>query len=357
MEKILIPFFISFLIALFSTPLTIKFARKYGLVDDPSKRPHPAHIQNRIVPRAGGLSLYLAIIIPLLVFIPLSKSVAGIILGLSLLLLIGLLDDYLKNLSPFPRLGIQFLAALIVVASGVGITFTTNPFGGILRLDEIIWTINFLGTHTIIVIADLFALIWITGMMNMINWANGVDGQTPSIVIVAAVVIGILSFRLFQAGDPNQLTIALIAFITAGACLGFQIFHWYPAKIFLGFAGTTILGFLIATLSIMSGAKLATALLVLLIPAIDFGYTVIRRIVSKKSPFFGDQQHLHHLLLKRGWSHSQIALFYFVTSAVLGFAAINLESAGKLFTVVGAGTIVLGVILWLHLFYKKPEIS
>lgn len=355
MEKIFLPFVTSFLVSLIATPLTIRLARRYGLLDDPTKRPHPAHIQNRVVPRAGGLALFLSIVTPILLFVPLTKSIMGIILGMIVLLTVGLLDDYLKNLSPFPRLGIQFLTALIAVGSGVGISFTTNPFGGILRLDELIWTFNFFGSHSIIIIADLFALLWITWMMNMVNWANGVDGQTPSIIIVAAIVIGILSLRLYLAGDHNQLVIALVAFITAGACLGFQIFHWHPAKIFLGFAGTTILGFLIAALSILSGAKLATAILVLLVPAIDFLYTFFRRVLSGKSPFFGDQKHLHHLLLKRGWSHQQVALFYFSTSSLLGLAAISLNSQGKLFTALSVGTIVLGVILWLHLFYKQPE--
>jgi UDP-GlcNAc:undecaprenyl-phosphate/decaprenyl-phosphate GlcNAc-1-phosphate transferase len=118
----------------------------------------------------------------------------------------------------------------------------------------------------------------------------------------------------------------------------------------LGFSGTTILGFLIAVLAILSGAKLAIALLILLVPAVDSIYTGLRRILSGKSPFYGDQKHLHHLLLQRGWSHPQIALFYILISAILGAAALNLDSREKLFAVILVSSAILGLILWLNFF-------
>src|SRR5205085_2885153 len=121
-------------------------------------------------------------------------------------------------------------------------------------------------------------------MMNMINWSKGVDGQMEGVVLVAAFTIGALSLKLFNGGDPNQLTIATLSFITAGAALGLMIFNWHPAKIIPGQGASTILGLMIATLSILSGAKLATALLALLIPTTDFFYTFFRRILSGKSP-------------------------------------------------------------------------
>ncbi len=345
-----IPFIFSLIVTLLSVPLTILIAKKYHLIDDPNSRPHPAHVQQRVVPRAGGLAIFIAIIFSILLFIPLDKHIIGIIIVLILLLIIGLLDDKLKNFSPKIRLLFQILAAAIVVASGVGISFVTHPLGGILRLDTIVFPLNFLGPHRIVLFADILAFFWIVWMMNMVNWSKGVDGQMPGIVTVAALTMAFLSFKLYAKGDPNQLPIATLSLIVAGTSFGFLFFNWYPAKIFPGFSGSTILGFMIAVLSILSGAKLATALLVLLVPSVDFLYTFFRRILSKKSPFLGDQKHLHHLLLQRGWSHQRISLFYITSCAILGLLSTELSSEGKLFVLLGIGAASAGIILWLHLF-------
>lgn len=353
MELLIPPFIFASLITIIAIFPTIKLAKKYGLVDDPNKRPHPAHIQMRIVPRAGGLPIFIGLLFSILFFIPLDKHIWGIIIGSLVLLIIGLIDDYKTNLSPFPRLGTQFFAAIIVVLSGVGISFVTNPLGGTLPLDSIIYPINFLGNHSIVLFADIFALFWIVWMMNMVNWSEGVDGQLTGMTTIVGIIIGILSYKFFALGDVNQLSIAQLSFITAGVSFGFLIFNWHPAKIFASDSGANILGFMIAVLSILSGAKLATALIVLLLPATDFFYTFFRRILTGKSPFHGDKKHLHHLLLARGWSHQQISLFYILSCAILGAVASVLSSQGKLFVVIAAGVIILGTILWLHLLYQE----
>ncbi len=329
------PAIVSFLITAFSIPLTIKLAKKYKLLDNPKLRPHPAHTQQRIVPRAGGLSNFLGIVFAILMFIPLEKYTVGIITGLSILLVVGLLDDKYKNLSPYFRLAVQFAVAIIIVLSGIGINFITNPLGGIIYLDPFI--------------SDILAVIWIVWVMNMLNWSKGVDGQMPGIVTVAAFILGLLSLKI-NLLDPQQINVAKIAFITAASSFGLLIFNWYPAKIFPGFSGSTILGFMIAVLSILSGAKLATAGLVLLIPATDFAYTFIRRILQGKSPVWGDRGHLHHKLLEAGFSHRQISLFYILGSVILGAAALSLSSSGKLFAAILIATIILGAILWLNFF-------
>ncbi len=323
--NILIPAFVSFLITLAFIPETIKFARKYKLLD-----------KERHVPRAGGLAIFLGIIISMLIFIPLEKQALGIILGLIILLVVGLLDDKFKNLSPYFRLLTQFAAGIVIVLSGIGINFVTNPLGGIIYLDPIV--------------ANILAIFWIVWVMNMINWSKGVDGQMPGIVTVAAFILGLLSLKINLFGDPTQINVAKLAFITSASSLGLLIFNWYPARIFPGFSGSTILGFMIAVLSILSGAKLATAGLVLLIPATDFAYTFIRRVLQGKSPVWGDRGHLHHKLLEAGLSHSQISLFYILGSVILGAASLSLSSQGKLFAAILVATILLGGILWLNFF-------
>lgn len=172
----------------------------------------------------------------------------------------------------------------------------------------------------------------------------------PGVVSVAAIILGLLSLKLAFLSDSTQLDVAKLAFITAGSSLGFLIFNWHPAKIFPGFSGSTILGFMVATLAILSGAKLATAGLVLLIPATDFIYTFLRRILQGKSPVWADRGHLHHKLLMAGFTHRQVSLFYILGSVILGATALGLSSQGKLFAAISVATVILGGILWLSFF-------
>lgn len=353
MIQVVLGFLSGFLITILSTPFAIAFAKKFKLVDDPSRRPHPAHTQNRVVPRAGGLPIFIAITFSILVLAGVNTINIQIILALTLLLVIGLLDDVLTEFKPIIRLVLQITAAVIAVLSGIGIDFITNPLGGILYLNQ--YRTSIIPGFEVNLIADLFAIVWIVWMMNMVNWSKGVDGQMPSVTSAAFTVIGILSFNFYSLGDPNQLTVAIISFICAGASLGFLIFNWYPARIFPGFSGSTILGFMIAVLSILSGAKVATALLVLLVPSVDFFYTFFRRMLERKSPLKGDSKHLHHLLLERGFSHSQISLLYGASCVILGTFSTTLNSQGKFFTIIVAGVIVFGAILSLHLVREKDN--
>lgn len=352
---------IAFLITLISIPFNIRLAKKFGLVDDPNNRPHPAHIHTKIIPRAGGLAIYLAIVLSSLLFLNIEKYLVGIFLGITVLLIIGLIDDRVKRFNPYLRLGLLILAASCAVLSGIGISFITNPLphlpflpqlfsGEIIKLDTVVIPFNFIGEHKLILIADLFALIWIMALTQIINWSKGVDGQMPGITAVASITIGVLSWQLYTQGDPNQLNLAKLALITVGTSIGFLIFNWHPAKIFPGFSGSTILAYILAVLSILSGAKVATALLVLAIPTADFIYTFFRRILKGKSPVWGDRGHLHHLLLDRGWSQRAISLFYITGSAILGLVSLLIQDESKSFVVAAAFALSFLFILWANSF-------
>lgn len=352
---------LSFAITVISTPITIYLAKKYGFVDDPSKRPHPAHIQERIIPRAGGIPIYIGIVISSLLLLPLEKHLFGIFIGISILLILGLLDDRLREFSPYTRLLLISLSAAAAVASGIGITFITNPLHPIsslppqlteqiLRLDQIVIPFTFIGYHKILLLADIFAFFLIITITQIINWSKGVDGQMPGITTITAFTIGLLSLKFFYQGDPNQLNLAILSFIVGGTSLGFLIFNWYPSKILPGFSASTILAYVLACLSILSGAKVATLLLVLAIPTIDFLYTFFRRIFQGRSPVWGDRGHLHHRLLDLGWSHRQISLFYMGVSAILGSAGLFIETSSKIFIVLLVSVVFFGFALWLNSF-------
>ncbi|KKR86109.1 MAG: Glycosyl transferase, family 4, conserved region [Candidatus Curtissbacteria bacterium GW2011_GWA1_41_11] len=356
----LMPFVIALTSCLILTPITANLARKFHLVDDPKKREHPATIHKRITPRAGGVPIFLAFMLATILVIPFSKQLAGILIGGAILILIGVLDDKYDLPSSQKLLG-QILAALIVVGSGIGIAFITNPlyflggaFEQVIRLDSTRYIFDFFGTHSLVVWADLFALFWIVWVINMVNFSAGVDGQMPGVALVALLVIFITSLRFFPA-DQNQLIVSQIALIGVGVTLGFLFFNFYPAKIFPGDSGSYFLGFLIAVSAILSGAKVGTAILVMAVPLIDGVFTVIRRLTSGTSPFLGDRKHLHHRLLELGWGQRRVALFYWLLCAILGAIALVLPTVEKLFAGVLVAIIIVGGLLWLNMSLPQRD--
>ncbi len=351
-----IPFLSAFIVTLGITPLIIKLAKKYNLVDNPKTRYHPAHTHKGIIPRAGGLALFIGVSASMLFFVPMTKVAVGILLGSALLVGVGLLDDK-KDVNPYVRLTINIIAAIIVVFAGVGIPYVTNPLtGGVFHLDTLRLTFSFIGSHSIVVWADIFAFLWILWTMNIIGWSAGVDGQMPGFVAISAFVLGLLSLR-FIALDPSQTNVTILAFIIAGAFAGFVPWNFFPQKIMPGYGGKTLAGFLLAILGILSYGKVGTALLVLGIPMMDAFYTLLRRLGHSKSLVLADRGHLHHRLLDIGWGKRKIALFYWGVSAILGAIALTVTSAQKLFAFLFVAVSVGGFLLWIAFFsqFSRPQ--
>lgn len=342
------PLLLAALCAFVASPLIIVFYRRFGWLDDPKKNSHVKVTHTTPVPRGGGVVIFLAVLLASLVYLGIDKHSIGILLGMLVLVVVGVLDD-LFDINPYVRLLVGIFAGLMVVASGIGVAFVTNPMGGVINLANPQIAFDFFGkTRTIWVIADLVAIGWIVWSMNMVNWAKGLDGQLPGIVVIAAGVIGILSLRFTE--DVTQWSVVVLAAITAGAYLGFLPWNFYPQKIMPGYGGGSIAGYLLAVLSILSGAKLATMVIVLGVPMMDAIYTILRRIWSGKSPVWGDRGHLHHLLLDLGWGKRRVAIFYWLVSALLGFVVLRLNSEQKLFTIVLLVVGVGGLLLWLKYF-------
>jgi UDP-GlcNAc:undecaprenyl-phosphate GlcNAc-1-phosphate transferase len=172
-------------------------------------------------------------------------------------------------------------------------------------------------------------------------------------VAISAIVIGILSLRVSSIGGGGFVD-AKLSFIIAGSAIGFLLYNFHPAKIFPGY-GATSLYLLLAAASILSSAKLATAILVMGVPIVDALFTIVRRLISRHSPFLSDKKHLHHILLKLGYSQPQIALFYWVISAILGAISLTLESRTKLFAIIMLLAIVGGALLFLHIVTRNAN--
>ncbi len=350
---VLVPFLLAFIITACLTPLAIKYMKKFGMIDHPKVHKHPAIVHTKPTPRGGGIPLFCGALITGLLVLPITKITVSIFFAALLALVIGIIDDKLnaksKDVSPYLRFLVNILTAIIVVGSGVSIKFITNPFGGIFQLDVI--NIPLLILPFSILLSDLVSIIWLIWIMNMLNWSKGIDGQMPGIVAISAIVIGILSLRFIPSGDLALLDVKL-SFIIAGCAVGFLIFNFYPAKIFPGY-GATALYLLLGVVSILSGAKLATAILVMGVPTVDALFTIGRRIYQRQHPFKGDNKHLHHILLRLGYSQRQIALFYWVISAILGIISLTLQSPSKVFAIIMLLVITIGALFFLHVIAKN----
>ena len=326
---------------------TIILAKKFNIVTDIKKRQHPAHTHFGIIPRAGGIPIYLSILLSSLIYLQLNKLLVGILIASFFIVFVGFVDD-IFDLSPYLRFILNLLISTFVVLFGLGTPYISNPFDGVIRLDQTIITLNILGARKILIFADLLSILWLTAVTNIVNWSKGVDGQMPGFVAITAFFLGLLSKR-FTAHDISIETTMIFSFIVAGSYLGFLPWNFYPQKIMPGYGGGALAGFLLGVLSILSFGKLGTFILIISLPLIDGLYTIIRRLAHKKSPFRADWGHFHHRLLEIGWGKRRIAVFYWMVSFFLGFASLFLKKEEKLLAFL---TIGLFLIFFIYLIEK-----
>lgn len=345
-----ITFIIATAISYLMTPFTIRLATKYKLLTDANSGSHPAHTHTGIIPRGGGIPIYISLLITSLIFLPLQKIIVGILISNAFLLILGLLDDR-YDLSPYLRFIINITISSMVVLFGLGIPFISNPFGGIIRLD--FWKVSFdiFGVRSILVFADILAVVWLTWTMNMVNWSKGVDGQLPGFVSITAFFLGLLSQR-FIGHDIRAESVMHLSFIVSGAYAGFLPFNFYPQRIMPGYGGGAMAGFLLGILAILSFGKVGTSILILAIPMIDAVYTILRRLSKRSSPFRADWGHFHHRLLEIGWGKRRIAVFYWTISFILGLSSLFLSGIEKFFAFITTGISLFAFIIIINRMKK-----
>ncbi len=341
-------FGLSFLVASLIAPGIIWLYRKNGWVDDPLQSQHVKKTHKVAVPRGGGLVIMAGVLAAAIVFLPFDSYLVAILAGAILLMIVGMLDD-IWDLHPFIRISTGLLASLLVVGVGIGIAYVSNPFGpGVIHLDQWRLPVFFNGEiHQIWVWSCLFAVFFINWNMNIVNWAKGVDGQLPGFVSIAAIMIGLLSTQFHDI--PTQFTTATLSFAVAGAFAGLLLWNWYPQKIMPGYGAGSLAGYFLSVLAILSGAKVATTLMVLALPTADGVFTISRRILAGKSPFWGDRGHLHHRLMDVfGWGRRRIAVFYWSTSLIMGGLSLWLDTTGKIIAL----SVAVGSVFWLLVWAK-----
>ena len=342
-------FLISGLLSFIITKLVIILAKRWNIIDQPQGG---RKIHSRATPLLGGLAIYLALAITafvlwqnnLLFDFRVDQQVVFWFFVAGLLLVInGILDDKYRLPAKFSIWG-PILAAVIVILAGLKISYITHPDGGVLYLD------NFVNNGWLWV-SGLLTFAWLMAMTYTTKLLDGIDGLASSIGLIAALII----FAVSLSWDVSGSTTSLLVLGFAGALLGFLIWNWHPAKIFLGEGGSTLIGFTLGVLAIISGSKIATALLVMGLPILDIIWVILRRMRQKKAIWRGDSGHLHFRLLRAGFSQQQIVFFLGFISLLFGLVSIMFTTRAK----IGALAILLAIMFlltyWLNFKTKQNE--
>lgn len=304
----------SLLVACIATPFVKKLAVKIGAVDAPDQR----KVHTRIMPRMGGLAIYLGYLAAFFLFVPLTKEMIGIFIGGTIIMLVGMLDDKWQ-ISPKTKLLGQLLGtAVVVIPFGLKVGVVNLPFEG---------SIDF-SSGWMVFLAIPITMIWIIGVTNAVNLIDGLDGLSAGVSAIAIATMAVMAL-IKEVPDP---VVASYCFVLLGAVIGFLFFNFHPARIFMGDTGSLFLGFNLAALSIM-GFKEALfvsfiiPIVVLGVPLWDTFFAIVRRIVNKKPISSPDKGHLHHCLLKMGLSHRTTVLVIYGISILFGTTAIVLTKA------------------------------
>jgi len=319
--------------------------RRLNVLDRPSITGRKKH--QHVVPLGGGIAIFCSffLVVGTLFFEGVfssnefGRNILGLFFGGLVLMIGGFVDDRF-NLKARYQFCYAFLAVFTVIAFGIGPHIISNPFGGIWRLDHI--AIPFFGIGRIVVLADLMVFLWLIGMMYTTKFLDGLDGLATGIVAIGAFVLCALNLQE-RWYNPE---IATVSFIFAGALCGFILFNFHPAKIFLGDGGSIFVGFILGSLAVLSGGKIATTFLVLGVPALDVARVILRRLQRRQSVFLGDREHLHYLLIDSGFGHKQTVYLLYGISLLFGMSALFLQSSQQIFAFILLFIIMLFVGVW-----------
>jgi UDP-GlcNAc:undecaprenyl-phosphate GlcNAc-1-phosphate transferase len=351
-------------------PPLIRLSEREGWVAVPG----PRHIHRTPTPTVGGLAMIGGFAAALLLSFALERldpalrrspfeylRIGLLLAGASIVAVVSLVDD-LRDLPALPRLAVHFAAALVAVgpylwdhrlypdvlgvpteARGIILTAFNFPFIQQVHLHEISpW------------LAVGATVIWIAGMQNMVNWADGLDGLAAGVTLIAATILAIHTLSL----EPPQLTVAFLPLALAGACAGFLRFNFFPARTFMGDVGAMTIGYILGVSAIIGGAKLATALLVLGVPLIDMAWLIISRTLQGRGAAHAGRDHLHHRLLDMGLSQRQVVGVYYGLSALFGAVALlDVPPVAKFIALVALGALVIGFLVYASVARRPAMVA
>lgn len=335
----MIYFFIAFLVSALLTFLIQKVAYRLRIVDNPDT---DRHLHAKPTPLLGGVAIFLSFwltVFTVVVYFPvygIEKIVNPLVVACIsslIIMLVGIADDLYPFAAKY-RLVLVALAVLVCVVYFPWLTKITNPWGGYFFLSNIF--------------SNILVFCWFLGMTYTTKILDGLDGLATGIVSIGAFIIVLLT-AVTKFYQPN---VSLVALIFLAACLGFLLFNFYPAKIFLGESGSMFIGFMLAVLAVIGGGKLATALLVMAIPMLDLARVVYVRLRRGRSMFVGDREHLHFRMVDSGFSQKQAVIFLYIVSLIFGLATLFLQSLQKVYALF---VLVIVMSLISHAVSRKKD--
>ncbi|HET9999751.1 MAG TPA: MraY family glycosyltransferase [Ktedonobacteraceae bacterium] len=353
-ETLLVGGAVAFALALALTFAVKAFCYKVGWLDRPAAR----RVHKKAVPRLGGVAMYLAFVIVAILFYapgrysnPTEISIFWLLIVASTFIVVVHIFDDVIGLKPRTKLIAQTIAAIIVMGPwiptfrGVLLYTFSNPFYHLplpfLHEPSIFLFMQHADFSLLAIPAVLLTWFWTVGMMNTINLIDGLDGLATGVVGITALFITITSFI------QGQQSIAILAAIFTGAVFGFLPLNWNPAKIFMGDSGAMFLGLGLAVLSIMGGAKLALALMVLGLPILDLAVVAVNRKRRGQSAVHFDMTHLHYRLLSTGLSVKKICLLFYALTIMFGVLALRLARIYKFIGLGLVGLTMICLVIWI----------
>lgn len=306
---------VALIVAFITTPVVKMLAHKMGAVDVPkdSRRMH-----NHPIPRMGGLAIFFGFLLSVILFVPITDQLRGMLLGAVIIVVLGIFDD-IYSLPAMLKFVVQIAAALVAVLSGNVVQTLSNPN---VFSSDLYWNLGWL--------AIPFTVIWIVAITNAVNLIDGLDGLACGVSTISSMTLLVIALVV------SEHQVALLMAALAGACIGFLPYNLNPAKIFMGDTGSTFLGFVLAVVSIQGLFKFYTIIsfavpfLMLGLPIFDTCFAFIRRISHGQSPMHADRSHVHHRLIDMGFSQKQAVAVLYVISAILGLSAVVLTTSGAL---------------------------
>lgn len=329
MLQYVVPFVIALVVSYALTPSVKKLAIKIGAVD----RPNARKVHTHVIPRLGGLAIYIGFMAAVLFCVPLQHELVGMLLGCTAIVAVGIWDD-ICNIPAKVKLVGQILAACIPIAFGIQIEWLTNPFGDIIVLPELI--------------AIPVTIFWIIGFTNTVNLIDGLDGLAAGVSCIASTTIFLVALQ------QDIMVVAVFCAAIAGAAIGFLYYNFNPARIFMGDSGSMFFGYMLAGISVIGAVKSAATIalivpiLALGLPILDTTFAIIRRYRGGVPIFKPDKGHLHHRLLDLGFTQRQAVLLMYVISALLGLSAVALTEVSSQFAI-----LIVCVVVFVVLFGAK----
>ena len=340
---IIAAFAVAAVLSYFFTPPVKNFAHKVGAIDVPkdARRMH-----KKPIPRLGGLAIYGGFLCSMLIFGQLDETMLCVLLGAAIIVALGIFDDVLA-LGAKLKFVVQIVAAAIPVCIGdlqIGLFTNLNPLSDTPFVH--------LG-----ILAVPATIIWIVGITNAVNLIDGLDGLAVGVSSIAAITM--LAVALLTGNMPIAITMAALA----GACIGFMPYNLNPAKIFMGDTGSTFLGYMLATVSIMGLFKFyavisfAVPFLILGLPIFDTANAIIRRVAAGRSPMSPDRGHVHHKLIDMGFNQKQAVAILYAISATLGLTAVVLTSSGEVKAIVLLLAVLAAILVGACIIYGAEHWS